>query len=86
MPTHEPIDISNAIHVWVTRKLPGVIITVVELIGNTTTQTGLKVKVIVDNDKYQIGKKVSKENFTAINIEKNDFHGEWNYVIKPQDR
>lgn len=60
--------------------------TVVELIGNTTTQTGLSVKVIVDNNKYQTGKKISDENFMAINIEKNVFHGEWNYTIKPQAR
>lgn len=58
--------------------------TVVELIGNTTTQTGLKVKVIVDHSQYQTGKKVSDEDFTAINIEKSEFHGEWNYIIRPQ--
>lgn len=60
--------------------------TVVELIGNTTTQTGLKVKVIIDNNQYQIGKRISDQDFLAINIEKNAFHGEWNYTIKPQDR
>jgi hypothetical protein len=59
--------------------------TVVELIGNTTTQAGLKVKVIVDNNQYQTGKKVADKEFNAINIEKNTFHGEWNYVIKPQN-
>jgi hypothetical protein len=58
--------------------------TVVELIGNTTTQTGLKIKVIVDNRQYDIGKKVSDEEFDAINIQRNSFHGEWNYIIKPQ--
>lgn len=59
--------------------------TVVELIGNTTTQTGLKVKVMVDHNQYQTGKKVSDEDFAAINIKKNTFHGEWNYVIKLQN-
>jgi Rhodopirellula transposase DDE domain len=58
--------------------------TVVELIGNTTTQTGLKIKVIVDNRQYDIGKKVSDEDFHAINIQRNSFHGEWNYIIRPQ--
>ena len=57
--------------------------TVIELIDNTTTQTGLKIKVIVDNRKYDIGKKVSDENFAAINIERNAFHSEWNYIIRP---
>ncbi len=60
--------------------------TVVELIGNTTTKTGLKVKVIVDNNKYETGKKVSDEDFAAINIEKDVFHGDWNYVIKPYSK
>lgn len=56
-----------------------------ELIGNTTTQTGLKVKVIVDHNQYQTGKKISDQDFNAINIERNAFHGEWNYIIKPQN-
>lgn len=58
--------------------------TVVELIGNTTTTTGLKVKVVVDKNKYETGKQVSDEDFAKINIKKNTFHGEWNYAIKPQ--
>jgi hypothetical protein len=44
----------------------------------------LKIKVIVDNRQYDIGKKVSDEEFDAINIQRNSFHGEWNYIIKPQ--
>ena len=58
--------------------------TVVELIGNTTTATGLTVKVVVDKNTYEIGRKISNDDFAKINIEKNVFHGEWNYVIKPQ--
>ena len=58
--------------------------TVVELIGNTKTNTGLTVKVIVDKNSYDTGKKISDKEFATINIEKNAFHGEWNYVIRPQ--
>lgn len=57
--------------------------TVVELIGSTTTKTGLKVKVVVDKNIYQTGRKVSDEDFAKIKIEKNVFHGEWNYTITP---
>ena len=57
--------------------------TVVELIGNTTTTTGLQVKVVVDKNTYETGKKISDEDFTNINIVKDAFHGEWNYTIKP---
>jgi len=58
--------------------------TVVELIGNTTTTTGLKVETIVDKRQYQKGRVVSDEDFAKINIEKHQFHGEWNYTIKPR--
>ena len=57
--------------------------TVVELISNTTTTTGLKIKVIVDKNTYATGRKISDENFAKINIKKNAFHGEWNYTIIP---
>ena len=57
--------------------------TIVELIANTATTTGLTVKVIVDKNKYEIGKKISDEDFAKINIKKYKFHGEWNYIIKP---
>lgn len=60
--------------------------TVVELIGNTTTTTGLKIKVIVDRNTYETGRKISDEDFAKINIKKYKFHGEWNYIIKPNDR
>lgn len=59
--------------------------TVVELIGNTTTTSGLKVKVMVDKNTYEIGIKISDEDFAKININKNVFHGEWNYIIKPNN-
>ena len=49
--------------------------TIVELIGNTITTTGLKVKVIVDKNTYETGKKVSDEDFAKINIVKHTFHG-----------
>lgn len=57
--------------------------TVVELIGNTKTTTGLTVKVIVDKNNYETGRKISDKELKKINMEKSDFHGEWNYTIKP---
>jgi transposase len=56
---------------------------VVNLIGSTKTKKGLSVKVIVDENKYQKGIKISDDEFKLINIKKAKFHGEWNYVIKP---
>jgi hypothetical protein len=58
--------------------------TVINLIGNTKTKTGLKVDVILDEHKYEKGIKISDEEFKSINIKCNRFHGEWNYIIKPK--
>ena len=55
----------------------------VNLIGNTTTQAGLKIKAHLDKKKYKIGIKVSDKELAEINLEKNEFHGEWNYNIGP---
>lgn len=59
--------------------------TVVNLIGNTTTNKGLKIQAMLDENIYEKGKKITDEQLNAINLEKSDFHGEWNYKIKPQN-
>jgi hypothetical protein len=57
--------------------------TIIELIGNTTTTTGLKIKAMIDTNTYEKGRKISDEDFKSINLEPMKFHGEWNYIIKP---
>jgi hypothetical protein len=59
--------------------------TVVSLIGNTRTKKGFEIKVKLDENKYQKGIKVTDEEFNKINIEKAEFHGEWNYKIRPKN-
>jgi transposase len=56
---------------------------VVNLIGSTTTEAGLKVYANLDPSTYQKGRKVSDEEFSKVNIRPSRFHGEWNYVIRP---
>jgi transposase len=58
--------------------------TIVNLIAATTTSKGLKVQCRLDRTKYPLGKKVSKHEMNTINIVRKDFHGEWNYEIKPR--
>ena len=58
--------------------------TVVSLIGNTTTRAGLVVRAAIDRRSYPIGKKVSLEELRALKIERDAFHGDWNYVIRPR--
>jgi transposase len=56
---------------------------VVSLIGSTTTETGLKVYAELDTSKYEKGRKVSNEELANVSIKQSRFHGEWNYVIRP---
>ena len=56
---------------------------IVQLIGSTTTESGLKVCCEIDGNLYPKGVKVSEQEINAINIAQNEFHGEWNYTISP---
>ena len=58
--------------------------TIVNLIANTTTAKGLKVKCRLDRGKYPTGRKVSDEEMQQVNVQRNRFHGDWNYVIQPR--
>ena len=55
--------------------------TIVSLIANTTTTTGLKIKSAIDTRSYDTAVKVSDEAFAAVNLKPSRFHGEWNYAI-----
>ena len=57
--------------------------TIVNLIASTTTKTGLTVKVRLDTNRYRRGVKVSAEELSKIALEPHEFHGEWNYTIRP---
>jgi hypothetical protein len=57
---------------------------VVELIGATTTKTGLKVESAIDTRSYSKGIKVSKAQMKCLDIVGDPFHPEWNYTISPR--
>jgi hypothetical protein len=59
-------------------------IAVVELIGATTTKSGLKVESALDTRTYQKGIKVSKAEMARLDITGDPFHPEWNYTIRPR--
>lgn len=59
--------------------------TIVNLISNTTTQKGLKIEAEIDNTQYEKGLKVGDNEMAMLNIERANFHGEWNYKIMPQE-
>jgi transposase len=58
--------------------------TVVHLISKTTTTVGLKVSCRLDRRRYPTGRKVSDEQWARINLHRDDFHGDWNYEIRPR--
>ena len=55
----------------------------VNLIANTTTRKGLKVKAALDNRLYETGIRISAEELAAVRIKCHSFQGEWNYTILP---
>jgi len=57
---------------------------VVNLIGSTTTNQGLRIRATLDENTYAPGIKVSDGELATLAIERNDFHGEWNYRLRPR--
>ena len=56
---------------------------VVNLIGTTTTNTGLKVYARLDDRNYERGVEITDAQLAAVNITHHAFHGDWNYTITP---
>ena len=57
---------------------------IINLIGNTTSRTGLKVYAMEDRNTYPTKRKISDKEMAALNILRNDILGKWNYIIKPR--
>lgn len=58
---------------------------IVNLIGSTTTEAGLHIRSQLDENAYEAGLKVSNEEIAALAIERDEFHGEWNYRLGPRN-
>jgi Rhodopirellula transposase DDE domain len=58
---------------------------IVDLISNTATTTGLTVHCILDTGRYPTGLRYARKDVDALPITRHDFHGEWNYTIRPPD-
>ena len=57
--------------------------TIVNLIARTTTAKGLQVTCRLDRRKYPVGIEITDDEFARVNLIRNTFHGDWNYIIKP---
>jgi hypothetical protein len=58
--------------------------TVVELIGHTRTAAGLRVKATLDTTTYPTGVVVTRAQMNELSLHPHDFHGEWNYELRPR--
>ena len=56
---------------------------IVNLIGHTTTRTGLTVRADLDTGAYPTGIKVPDTDLAVVQLEPATFHGDWNYAIAP---
>jgi hypothetical protein len=57
---------------------------VVNLIGGTTTRSGLRVKAVLDTSEYAPGEKITDGQMQALHLKPHAFHGDWNYTIEPR--
>jgi transposase/DNA-binding phage protein len=57
---------------------------VVNLIGHTTTKTGLAIRSELDENHYPTGREVTDQQIESLAITRDKFHGEWNYTLQPR--
>jgi transposase len=57
---------------------------VVNLIGHTTTKTGLAIRSELDENRYPTGREVTAQQMESLAMKQDKFHGEWNYTIQPR--
>ena len=70
---------------WRGRPLESLAV-IVDLIGHTTTEKGLKIRAEIDTSSYPKGQTVSDEAMKRVHLQPDAFHGEWNYSILPGAR
>jgi hypothetical protein len=68
---------------WRGRPLASLAV-IVNLIAATRTRSGLRVRCELDPGRYPAGEKITDAQLSSINIERERFHGDWNYTIRPK--
>jgi Rhodopirellula transposase DDE domain len=56
---------------------------IVQLIANTVTTQGLKIRAELDTGTYLVGNKVTDEELALVKLKRHEFHGDWNYTVSP---
>jgi hypothetical protein len=60
--------------------------TIVDLVGNTRTEAGLRVKAKLDKRTYPTGVKITRDEMDALSLHRHEFQGEWNYELHPRTK
>jgi hypothetical protein len=56
---------------------------IINLIANTSTDAGLRIKAELDIAAYPLRTKVTDDELATVNLKRHKFHGDWNYSIRP---
>ena len=59
---------------------------IINLIANTTTKAGLKIRAELDRGNYPVGIKISDAELSGLNLKLAKFHGDWNYTLLPRHK
>ena len=70
-------------HIWRGRPLVSHEV-VVNLIGHTTTKSGLTIRSQLDENHYPTGQPVIERQMNSLSLKRDGFHGEWNYTLLPR--
>ena len=57
--------------------------TIVDLIGNTRTDAGLRVRAELDKRQYPTGVTATDAEMDGLSLQRNEFHGDWSYEVHP---
>jgi hypothetical protein len=68
---------------WRGRPLTS-LVTIVNLIAATRTETGLRVRAEIDKGSYPQGREITDEELAQVRLRPHRFHGDWNYTIRPR--
>jgi len=59
---------------------------IVNLVASTTTKSGLTVQAAIDTEKYEKGRKITDAQMKLLNLTRDVFHGDWNYLLTPDSK
>jgi hypothetical protein len=58
-------------------------VSLLNLIGATSTKRGLGVKALLDTREYEPGQKITHDEMHKLRVQPHKFHGDWNYTVQP---